>query len=202
MRKILTVVSTLLLLSACATTHQERAATQGAVVGATAGAVIGAQNDRPVEGAMIGGVLGAMAGAVLAEGSDERVIESEPRYHRRSSCQRGAEYFDRAANMRDLDRKIALMREGLRLCPNNPAAHNDLGVALMLRGNDGEAERHFRHALQLDPGYVPARRNLAHLQPHDRRYKRGMGHKKQKMKERYRDGDRYDRPYRRDRYDD
>jgi len=202
MKKVMAIVSAILLLSACATTHQERSATQGAMVGATAGAVIGAQNDRPVEGAIIGGVLGAMAGAVLAEGSNDRVIESEPRYHRRSSCQRGAEYFDRAANMRDLDRKILLMREGLRLCPNNPAAHNDLGVALMLRGNYGEAERHFGHALDLDRNYAPARRNLARLQ-RDSRSGRGYDRGHRKYDDRYQNDNRHDnRKYRRDRRDD
>lgn len=176
------VISALILLSGCATTHQERATTQGAMVGAAAGAVIGAQNDKPVEGAIIGGVLGAMAGAVLAEGSEDRVIESEPRYHRRTTCRRGAEYFDRAANVRDLDRKVTLMRQGLRLCPNNPAAHNDLGVALMLRGNYGQAERHFGHALQLDPGYVPARRNLTRLNRNMKRDSREFKYDRREMR--------------------
>jgi len=202
MKKIITIVSALLLLSACATDHQARSTATGAAVGATAGAVIGSQSDRAAEGAIIGGVLGAMAGAVLADDSNERVIQSEPRYHRRSACREGADYFDRASDVRDLDRKITLMREGLRLCPNNPAAHNDLGVALMLRGNYGEAERHFGHALDLDPAYAPARRNLARLQ-RDGRDGRDYDRKRRHSDDRYQEGDRHDnRKYRRDRHDD
>jgi len=202
MKKIMTIVSTVLLLSACASDYQSRSTATGAAVGATAGAVIGSQTDQPMEGAIIGGVLGAMAGAVLADNSNDRVIESEPRYHRRSACQEGADYFDRAASIRDLDRKISLMREGLRLCPSNPAAHNDLGVALMLRGNNAEAERHFGHALDLDRDYAPAQRNLARLQ-RDSRNERNYDRQRRQYDDRYHDDNRdYYRQYRRDRHDD
>ncbi len=169
MKRLWIAFALLGLLSGCATTHQERATTQGAVIGAAAGAVIGAQSDRAVEGALIGGVLGGLAGAVLSEDGHDRVLASEPRYHRRS-CGQGEAYFDRAARERNLDQKIYLMREGLHLCPKNPAAHNDLGVALMLRGDYREAERHFGHALKLDPGYAPARRNMARVHRGERKH--------------------------------
>lgn len=212
MKKLLIACTALGLLSGCATTHQERATTQGAVVGATAGAVIGAQSDRAVEGAFIGGILGGLAGAVLSDDGSDRVMASEPRYHRRS-CRQGAQYFDRAARVRNLNRKISLMRQGLRLCPGNPAAHNDLGVALMLRGDYAEARKHFGHALKLDPGYIPARRNMERLHRGARhemkRERRKMKHhRRHHDKHEYDDGydDHEDRDYRRgderdDRYD-
>ncbi len=153
------------LAAGCATPHQERAATTGAIVGATAGAVIGSESNRTAEGAIIGGVIGGLAGAVLAGEGESGVTASPPRYHRRA-CPGGVRYFARARQVRSLDRKIALMREGLSYCPDNPAAHNDLGVALMIRGGRGdlrEARMHFLRALELDPGYLPARRNLERL---------------------------------------
>lgn len=180
-RIILTAIFTM-LVAGCATTEQERAATTGAVIGATAGAVIGAQSDRAAEGAVIGGVLGGLTGAILADDGRGRVYSSDRRYHRRA-CPSGQSYFDESRHTADLDRKIHLMKRGLRYCPNNPAAHNDLGVALMLKGNYRAAEQHFRHALRLDPGYEPARRNLAHV--HRLMGRHGYKAHKQKKHDRY-----------------
>ncbi|MDQ7000243.1 MAG: glycine zipper family protein [Mariprofundus sp.] len=165
-------VMIILLLSGCATAYQERTAAQGAVIGATAGAVIGAQSGNVAKGAVIGGALGALAGAVLAEGRENRVYRSGPRYHRRA-CNKGAEYFGQANRARNMDQKIYLLRKGLRYCPNNPAAHNDLGVALVLNGDNTSARSHFRYALRLDPDYYPAQRNLDRLNRNQPRHYEG-----------------------------
>ena len=161
--KSFALMLSLLLFSGCVATHQQRTATQGAVIGGAAGAVIGAQSNRVAEGAVVGAIVGGLAGAILAEDRSNRVYASEARYHRRA-CNKGSHYFSRAHSARNLDRKINLMREGLRFCPNNPAAHNDLGVALVLRGNHAAARTHFGHAIRLDSSYRPAHRNLRHLQ--------------------------------------
>jgi len=161
MKQIISIAM-ILLLSACATSYQQRTTAQGAAIGATAGAVIGHQSGNAAEGAVIGGALGALAGAVIAEQREKGIRTSAPRYHRRA-CRDGVQYFDRASRAQNLDRKIKLLKKGLRYCPNNPAAHNDLGVALVLRGNERAARGHFNHALRLDPDYYPARRNLDRL---------------------------------------
>jgi len=161
MKRYLSIVA-IGLLAGCSTAYQERSATQGAVVGAAAGAVIGSQSDQLVEGAIIGGVLGGLVGAMLAEDRDDRIHESAPRYHR-SSCSRGDIYFERARHERGLDRRITLMRQGIVYCPNNPAAHNDLGVALMLWGDSNGARMHFQQALRFDPQYYPARHNMERM---------------------------------------
>lgn len=155
------VLITILLLAGCATERQERAATTGAIVGATAGAVIGSQSDNTAEGAVIGGVIGGLAGAVLADDSND-VYASPPRYHR--GCGQGQRYFNDARKARDPHRRVELLRRGLHYCPNNPAAHNDLGVALVIIGNRREAREHFDHALRLDRDYLPARRNIEHME--------------------------------------
>jgi len=168
-------IAMILLLSACATPYQQRTTAQGAAIGAAAGAVIGHQSGNAAEGAAIGGALGALAGAVIAEQRENGVRTSAPRYHRKA-CRKGEQYFDRAYRARNLDRKIHLLRKGLRYCPNNPAAHNDLGVALTLSGEHAAARRHFNRALKLDPAYYPAQRNLDRMnRRHQGQYQRSVG---------------------------
>ncbi len=180
MKQIISI-SIILLLSACATPYQQRTTSQGAVLGAAAGAVIGHQSGNAAEGAAIGGALGALAGAVLAEQREQGIRTSAPRYHRRA-CRKGEQYFNRAYRARNLDRKVYLLKKGLRYCPNNPAAHNDLGVALVLRGKDRAARGHFKHALRLDPDYYPARRNLDRL---SRNYQRSYNRSDERYGSRY-----------------
>lgn len=175
MKMLFTTLLCMLLLGACATPHQERAATTGAIVGATAGAVIGSESDRTAEGAVIGGIIGGLAGAVIAGNQERSVAPSEPRYHRRA-CRKGAIYFERARQARRLERQVYWLREGLRYCPNNPAAHNDLGVALLLLGKPVAARRHFEIALDIDPGYEPARINLRRMHRGKGHYRHGRGH--------------------------
>ena len=174
MKSVITLLM-ILLLSACVTPYQQRTTTQGAVLGAAAGAVTGAQNGNAEQGAVIGGALGALAGAVIAENREKSVYASGPRYHRRA-CRGGAQYFNRARRARNLDRKIDLLEQGLRYCPNNPAAYNDLGVALELSGDYAAARIRFERALRIDPEYYPARRNLKRMQrSHARGYERRTG---------------------------
>jgi len=211
--RIIPPLLAVLLLAGCATERQQRAATTGAVVGATAGAVIGAQSDRTVEGAVIGGIIGGLAGAVLADDGSDNVYESEPRYHRKS-CGRGEPYFRDARREKNPHRRAELLREGLHYCPNNPAAHNDLGVALVIIGRDAEARQHFNHALRLDPNYLPARRNIEHMdrqrpqyreeQRYDRGRHEGYDRREQNMERRdnRREKDRRDNRRNKDRYDD
>jgi glycosyltransferase involved in cell wall biosynthesis len=68
---------------------------------------------------------------------------------------------------------IALMRErkpqlavesflaALKSQPDHAAAFNSLGVALQVLGRQPQAQGCFERALALDPGFAPARRNLA-----------------------------------------
>jgi len=190
MKRYLSIL-TIGLLAGCVTPYQTQKTTQGAAIGATAGAIIGSQSDQFVGGAIIGGVLGGLAGAILSDGHDGRdgrVYASAPRYHRRA-CGRGDIFFKRARHARQLNHRISLMRQGIRFCPNNPAAQNDLGVALMLWGDSSGARIHFNQALRFDPQYYPARRNMEfmrhyhapvryrqHIQPPVYRQRHNRGH--------------------------
>jgi len=48
--------------------------------------------------------------------------------------------------------------------PNSAIAAGELGAALFAKGEIGEAEQQFKHALDLDPKYTDARYNLASVQ--------------------------------------
>ncbi len=50
--------------------------------------------------------------------------------------------------------------DALRLNPEDPLAHNNLGLILARRGTRADAVFHFREALRLDPGYAAAAENL------------------------------------------
>jgi len=65
--RITVIACCFLALTACATAHQERVATTGAILGAFTGAMIGSPTHQVAEGAIIGGVIGGLAGAAVAQ---------------------------------------------------------------------------------------------------------------------------------------
>jgi len=165
MKRFVFMTATLFLAS-CATAHQEQSA--GHERSAKKGSMTASANshgdksDHVVRGQIFGGVLGGLAGAVLDKDRDDRISPSEERFHR-SSCSSGDEYFDRARYESDLDERVTLMEEGIGYCPDNPAAHNDLGLGLILWGDMDAARMHFEDALRIDPDYNPARINLVRM---------------------------------------
>jgi len=76
----------LILLASCATPQQQRATTEGALIGGAAGAAIGAQHNRTAEGAVLGGMLGAAAGAILSDPGSRAAPQrrARPSYQRTS----------------------------------------------------------------------------------------------------------------------
>lgn len=54
-------------------------------------------------------------------------------------------------------------RKAIRIKPDSPGAHNNLGLVLSARQDWGEAEKHFKTALALSPGFAMARNNLMNL---------------------------------------
>lgn len=55
------------------------------------------------------------------------------------------------------------LQEAAKLDARNPETFNLMGVTLEVGGNQLEAQKCYRAALSLDPGYEPARRNLERL---------------------------------------
>jgi len=52
--------------------------------------------------------------------------------------------------------------EALRLKPDLPEAHNELGSALLLAGQRDEGIAELREALRLEPNFEQAQQNLTH----------------------------------------
>ncbi len=69
----------------------------------------------------------------------------------------GKEYFERGF-YQDAIRELL---EAVRINPDFPDLHNQLGLALCMNGEREEAAEEFRRALELNPNYVEARLNLA-----------------------------------------
>lgn len=72
---------------------------------------------------------------------------------------------------RHLDAALGHARRALSLDPTRPEAFNLIGVLKQLRGQLREAQRYYRSALALQPGFEPAQQNQENLArpPHERR---------------------------------
>src|SRR5581483_6763194 len=64
----------------------------------------------------------------------------------------------RRGNFEQARRDLVKARD---LNPDVPAPHHALGLVADKQGRGGEAEGHYRAALAVDPGFAPARANLA-----------------------------------------
>ena len=80
---------------------------------------------------------------------------------KQQDCNRAfRDYFDKAQVAADSEQKIALYRDGLKLCPDDEVAHYELGQIFAARGRSSEAEKEFEAALDTNPGFGDARRQL------------------------------------------
>jgi tetratricopeptide (TPR) repeat protein len=80
--------------------------------------------------------------------------------HRRDCNRAFREFFDKAQATSDRDRAIALYREGITLCADDDVAHYELGKILADTGRYQEAEKEFETALQINPGFIDAKKQL------------------------------------------
>src|SRR5262249_59709210 len=62
---------------------------------------------------------------------------------------------------RQIEPGIALLREILKESPNDIKAHNLMGIALTTAGKIEEANTYFSKAIELNPRFYPALKNLA-----------------------------------------
>ena len=80
------------------------------------------------------------------------------------ACRQARPFFLQAKETNNRDRKIALYRRGLRLCPQSPRAHTELAQAYEDVGEQREAIEEYREALRYDPDYPGVRDRLAELE--------------------------------------
>ncbi len=60
-------------------------------------------------------------------------------------------------------RKRPPLKEGLRLEPRSAKLHNTFAILYAERGRFAGARAHWQHALEIEPRYEEARRNLQRL---------------------------------------
>jgi tetratricopeptide (TPR) repeat protein len=187
MKRYLIILSIFLFVYGCASgglTTREKGALAGAGLGATAGAVIGHQVGHTGSGAAIGGALGAASGALVGDkmqAQDQEIQEAKTEAQRareeaaeakrearkkkiakpRRNCE---DYFEKARIAANPEDKVYFYKKGLRLCPNNASAHNRLGEIYLKMKKKKDAEYQFRRALEINPDYYPAQRNLDKLE--------------------------------------
>ena len=59
------------------------------------------------------------------------------------------------------DEPLSLLHRALALTPNNASVHHNLASVIASIGDFTDAERHFRRAIELNPRYVTAMRNIS-----------------------------------------
>ena len=64
----------------------------------------------------------------------------------------------------NLSEATAQLNEAVRLRPDSPEAHNDLGIALIMAGQPEGSLAHFSTALRLKPDFAVAQDNLRRAQ--------------------------------------
>jgi tetratricopeptide (TPR) repeat protein len=161
----------------------------GGAIGAAAGGVGGA-----VVGILAGGIAGYLVGDYIADqrergrtqvfqtgGTTAQVApqvapqagtwggESRPRgrvagIKVRAVDERARAAYERGRHALTAPEARVYFEQAIRLDPSRPAPYNALALNALYRGDRAEAERDFRKALQVDPGYYPARYNLQRLQ--------------------------------------
>ena len=80
-----------------------------------------------------------------------------------SSCQQAEDERRQASASSDSSEKLYHLRRALRLCPENPAFHHELGKVYVTLKRPSDAEYEFKQALSVDPSYKPAQRSLTEI---------------------------------------
>ena len=132
----------------------------GAAGGAVLGGVIGHQSGNKWRGALIGGLIGGLAGYIV--GTELGSSSDEPPANT-TQYNDAKQVFDQANREEDPQRAIAMYDEVIAIDPSYPEPHNNKGLRYLQLGDEQAAERCFNDALRADPGYQPARDNLAQL---------------------------------------
>jgi len=80
------------------------------------------------------------------------------------------------AQTRHWKNSLTLFGHAVRVSPENPIAHNQLGFALACQGRYPEAMSHFNDAIQLKPDYAEAHDNLGLVLYEQERFQEAVGH--------------------------
>jgi hypothetical protein len=112
---------------------------------------------KPRDGAAVDGD----ARQTKAISPSESARESRDAYSGQTTeCQRAFEDFRLAKDAKDTEDSIFYYRRGLRLCPNDEAARNELGELYLKVRQYDEAAQEFKRVLEINPESVRGRTNL------------------------------------------
>ena len=64
---------------------------------------------------------------------------------------------------KDFEQSMEILKKALSLEPTKAEPHNLIGSLLEILGKTEEAQKHYRAALVMEPGYIPARTGLARI---------------------------------------
>lgn len=153
-------------LPACAGMSESGKRTVGAVVGAGVGAVagraIGGKKHRTA-GTIIGAVVGGVAGYMIAGefGANATAEErAKPEFREAEADFRAGESARQSG-----DNGAAISHYGAASAksPGQPEPYNNAGLIYLQQGDRANAEAMFRKALEVDPGFEPAKSNLKNM---------------------------------------
>lgn len=161
------IVSLLAVALVCGCTFNERnsrGTAGGAAIGAGAGALIGAATGSWWQGALFGAGTGALIGyAVSSEPETPRSYTSSDRAREDARRRDDAErQFRLGMDARDSATAEYHLKQSVAIYPT-PHAWNNLGLIQLQAGDKGAARTSFRNAIELDPRYDPALKNLEKL---------------------------------------
>ena len=83
---------------------------------------------------------------------------------------------------RDYVSSLTIWQDTVAKCPQNPRAHNNLGLALFQRGNLTGAVQHFEQAVRIMPDYADAHYNLGNALERAGKGKDAIGHYEQALR--------------------
>jgi predicted Zn-dependent protease len=80
-----------------------------------------------------------------------------------SSCKEAENERKQAVAASESPEKLFHLRRALRLCPESPIFHHELGKAYLAMKRPADAEYEFKQSLAVDPNFKPAQKSLADL---------------------------------------
>ena len=79
------------------------------------------------------------------------------------SCKEAESERLQAVSAPESPEKLFHLRRALRLCPESPVFHHELGKAYLAMKRSSDAEYEFKQSLTVDPEFKPAKKSLAEL---------------------------------------
>ncbi len=96
----------------------------------------------------------------IKQEADALRLQNQKADQEREACNRAFSAFSTGRKAGDSETAITSYKEGLSLCPNDDVAHNELGEIYLHLGRKAEAVAEFQAALQINPDFSRARKNL------------------------------------------